>query len=180
VKPCTRAKLIDPALHARGWTEELIRREQTAGAIEVVEGRPRRRARGRVDYTLRVRVNPGTQPVAVALIEAKSARRPAGRLPPWPPCPLPFSRGPSRGASDAEALISSMTKPITAAATMVPHHPHPGRVDLGRADAPRVRPRCPRLSPLWRPAAGHRYLRSGASGEPVVDVMLKFSQPRPR
>ena len=24
----TRAKLIDPALHARGWTEELIRREE--------------------------------------------------------------------------------------------------------------------------------------------------------
>lgn len=27
----TRAKLIDPALHARGWTEDLIRREETAG-----------------------------------------------------------------------------------------------------------------------------------------------------
>lgn len=25
----TRAKLIDPALHARGWTEDLIRREET-------------------------------------------------------------------------------------------------------------------------------------------------------
>ena len=32
----TRAKLIDPALHARGWTEDLIRREETAGAVEVV------------------------------------------------------------------------------------------------------------------------------------------------
>ncbi len=32
----------------------------------------------------------------------------------------------------------------------------PGRVDMGRADAPRVRPRCPRLPALWRPAAGHR------------------------
>jgi hypothetical protein len=52
----TRAKLIDPALYARGWTEDLIRREETAGAIEIVDGRPRRRARGRVDYTLRVRV----------------------------------------------------------------------------------------------------------------------------
>lgn len=28
----TRAKLIDPALHNRGWTEDLIRREETAGA----------------------------------------------------------------------------------------------------------------------------------------------------
>ena len=27
-----RAKLIDPAIHARGWTEDLIRREVTAGA----------------------------------------------------------------------------------------------------------------------------------------------------
>jgi hypothetical protein len=63
----TRAKLIDPALHARGWTEELIRREETAGAIEIVGGRPRKRSRGRVDYVLRVQVNPGTQPVALAL-----------------------------------------------------------------------------------------------------------------
>jgi type I restriction enzyme R subunit len=30
-----RAKLIDPALHARGWTEELIRGEETAGAVEI-------------------------------------------------------------------------------------------------------------------------------------------------
>ncbi len=70
----TRAKLIDPALHACGWTEDLIRREETAGAVEVVEGQARRRAKGRVDYTLRVRVNQASQPVAVALIEAKAER----------------------------------------------------------------------------------------------------------
>src|ERR1035441_5350523 len=29
----TRAKLIDPALHQRGWTEDLIKREETAGSI---------------------------------------------------------------------------------------------------------------------------------------------------
>jgi len=40
----TRAKLIDPGLHACGWTEDLIRREETAGAVEIVDGRPRRRA----------------------------------------------------------------------------------------------------------------------------------------
>jgi len=68
----TRAKLIDPALHARGWTEDVIRREETAGAIEIIDGQPRKRARGRVDYTLRVKVSPDTQPVAVALIEAKA------------------------------------------------------------------------------------------------------------
>ena len=53
----TRAKLIDPALHARGWTEDLIKREETAGAIEIVGGKARRRARGRVDYTLRIKVH---------------------------------------------------------------------------------------------------------------------------
>jgi type I restriction enzyme, R subunit len=37
-----RDALIDPALHAAGWTEELIRREETPGAIEIVDGRPRR------------------------------------------------------------------------------------------------------------------------------------------
>jgi type I restriction enzyme, R subunit len=72
----TRAKLIDPALHGRGWTEDLIRREETAGAVEVVDGRPRRRAKGRVDYTLRVKVTPDAQPVAMALIEAKAENLP--------------------------------------------------------------------------------------------------------
>jgi len=68
----TRAKLIDPAIHRRGWTEDLIRREETAGAIEIIAGQARKRKKGRVDYTLRVKVNPDTQPVAVALIEAKA------------------------------------------------------------------------------------------------------------
>lgn len=72
----TRAKLIDPAIHARGWTEDLIKREETAGAIEVLAGKARRRARGRVDYLLRVKVNPNTQPVALALIEAKAENQP--------------------------------------------------------------------------------------------------------
>lgn len=30
----TRAKLIDPALHRRGWTEDLIRREETDKGID--------------------------------------------------------------------------------------------------------------------------------------------------
>lgn len=71
----TRAKLIVPTLHVRGWTEDLIRREETAGAIQIIEGKPRKQAKGRVDYTLRVRVNPNTQPIAMALIEPKPARR---------------------------------------------------------------------------------------------------------
>lgn len=72
----TRAKLIDPAIHKRGWTEDLIRREETAGAIEIGEGGPRRCPRGRVDYILRVKVTLDSQPVAVALIEAKSEHLP--------------------------------------------------------------------------------------------------------
>jgi len=72
----TRAKLIDPAIHARGWTEDLIRREETAGAIEIIDGKPRKKAKGRVDYALRIKVNPETQPVAVALIEAKAETLP--------------------------------------------------------------------------------------------------------
>src|SRR5215216_4226212 len=67
-----RAKLIDPAIYARGWTNDLVCREETAGAIEIIEGKPRKQSQGRVDYTLRVKVNPETQPVAVALIEAKA------------------------------------------------------------------------------------------------------------
>jgi type I restriction enzyme R subunit len=72
----TRSKLIDPAIHARGWTEDLIRREETAGANEIINGKPRKQAKGRVDYTLRVKVNPDTQAVAVALIEAKAEHQP--------------------------------------------------------------------------------------------------------
>lgn len=74
----TRAKLIDPAIHKRGWTEDLIRREETAGAIEIINGTPRRRSRGKIDYVLRVKVNVGTQPVALALIEAKRESLPPG------------------------------------------------------------------------------------------------------
>lgn len=71
----TRAKLIDPALRQCGWTEDLVFREQTAGSI-VLDGRRARRLAGRLDYLLRVRVNPGTQPVPLALIEAKAESRP--------------------------------------------------------------------------------------------------------
>lgn len=74
----TRAKLIDPAIHKKGWTEDLIRREETAGTIDLIEGRARRRARGKIDYVLRVKVNVDTQPVALALIEAKKEDLPPG------------------------------------------------------------------------------------------------------
>lgn len=71
-----RAKLIDPQLHARGWTEEHIRREQTPGGIEIVDGVPRRLSQKHIDYVLRVKVSPSAQPVAVAYTEAKSEDKP--------------------------------------------------------------------------------------------------------
>ncbi|MBN1254552.1 MAG: DEAD/DEAH box helicase family protein [Deltaproteobacteria bacterium] len=72
----TRAKLIDPALHRRGWTEDLIRREETDRGIDVVDGKPRRRERGRTDYLLQVRVNITAQPIPLGLIEAKRDNEP--------------------------------------------------------------------------------------------------------
>jgi len=78
----TRAKLIDPAIHARGWTEDLIKREESAGAIEIIDGRPTKRPKGRIDYTLRIRVHLDTQPVAVAFLERQERRRVAS-----PPAP---------------------------------------------------------------------------------------------
>src|SRR5450756_2381131 len=72
----TRAKLIDPALHERQWTEDLIKREESAGSVQIIDGKPVKEKKGRIDYTLRVRVNPSTQPLAVALIEAKAYHLP--------------------------------------------------------------------------------------------------------
>lgn len=47
-------------LHQKGWMEDLIRREETASAIDVVEGRPRNQPKGRVDYVLRIKINPNS------------------------------------------------------------------------------------------------------------------------
>src|SRR4051794_21514653 len=49
----THAKLVNPALYARGWTEDHIKREETTGAVELIAGKARRRAKGRTDLTLR-------------------------------------------------------------------------------------------------------------------------------
>ena len=73
----TRAKLIDPALYQQGWTEALIKREETAGTIEIIDGEAHKQNKGRVDYTLRLQVSSDTQPPAVALIEAKKEYLPA-------------------------------------------------------------------------------------------------------
>ena len=74
----TRSKLIDPAIHGRGWTEDHIKREESAGTIEIVAGKAKRNAKGKVDYTLRLKVASATQPVAVAIIEAKAENKHPG------------------------------------------------------------------------------------------------------
>ncbi|MCL0099558.1 DEAD/DEAH box helicase family protein [Dehalococcoidia bacterium] len=74
----TRAKLITPALHAAGWNEDMIRREVSAGAVEIINGVARKGAVGKVDYTLRLKFDPQTQPVAVGIIEAKAEKLPPG------------------------------------------------------------------------------------------------------
>lgn len=72
----TRARLIEPALQQRGWTGDMVKREVTARPVEIVAGVARRGRLGRVDFLLRVRVNPNTAPVALALIEAKAESLP--------------------------------------------------------------------------------------------------------
>ncbi len=59
----TDVKLIDPAIKARGWTEDCICRETTQPRIDLdpSTGRAKRRGSGRSDYLLRYRLNPGTQ-----------------------------------------------------------------------------------------------------------------------
>lgn len=66
----TRAKLIDPIIHSIGWTEDLIRREITAGTIEIINGRPKRK-NGRTDYLLCLPSKDNEIPLAIAILEAK-------------------------------------------------------------------------------------------------------------
>jgi hypothetical protein len=40
----THAKLVNPALYSRHWTEDHIKREETTGAVELIAGKARRRA----------------------------------------------------------------------------------------------------------------------------------------
>jgi type I restriction enzyme R subunit len=68
----TRAKLIDKKLYEAQWTEENIRREETAGSIDYTEEGYKRASKGRVDYTLRIKVSASAQAVALAYIEAKA------------------------------------------------------------------------------------------------------------
>jgi len=74
----THANLVNPAIYKKGWTEDHIKREETTGAVDLIAGKARRRAKGRTDLTLRVIVTAGMQPVALAVIgqEGHIAARP--------------------------------------------------------------------------------------------------------
>lgn len=71
----TRFDLIDPAIFSRGWERIDIRLEETAAAVDVVEHRGkkqgRRRPKGRTDYVLRRPLTPGSEPIPLAILEAK-------------------------------------------------------------------------------------------------------------
>lgn len=85
----TRAKLIDPALHATLWVERVaeaerdthgeIHREQSAVRIDILDGKPIKRGRGRVDYLLRAHVAGHEQPLTLAFVEAKKEKAPPTR-----------------------------------------------------------------------------------------------------
>jgi type I restriction enzyme, R subunit len=72
----TRAKLIDPALFKREWTENMIGREVTAGEIVSLGGGQTRRKAIRVDYVLKAELNKSSALVTIALIEAKAEHLP--------------------------------------------------------------------------------------------------------
>jgi len=67
--------MIDPALHGRGWTEDLIRREETAGGIEIIEG-PSLKYANRTHSTLQGLVNRNNQHTTMGLIDAKAKELP--------------------------------------------------------------------------------------------------------
>jgi len=68
----TRFELIDPAIEMRGWRRSEISIEvKTDPQIDIVDGKPRRRPAGRTDYILRRPLTDGTEPIPLAIIEAK-------------------------------------------------------------------------------------------------------------
>ncbi len=68
----TRFELIDPALARRGWEPGTdIRVEEPPAPVDIVYHKGQRRAKGRTDYVLRRPLEPGTEPIPLAIIEAK-------------------------------------------------------------------------------------------------------------
>jgi type I restriction enzyme R subunit len=75
----TRFDLIDPMLvDHRGWSRDDISVEETAAQVDIVYGKGRRRPKGRTDYVLRHPLKPGTEPIPLAIMEAKHEGLPPG------------------------------------------------------------------------------------------------------
>lgn len=77
-EPDTRAKLVDEMLHERGWTEDLIRREQFPGKVLKIDGKSKRDLR-RIDYVLNIIDESSSGLVPVAMVEAKAEKHRASR-----------------------------------------------------------------------------------------------------
>ncbi len=73
----TRLDLIDPALIKRGWDRADIRVEETAKKVNIIQGRGMRRPVGRTNYVLRRPLVEGSEPVPLAILEAKREGLPA-------------------------------------------------------------------------------------------------------
>lgn len=73
----TRFELIDPVLidHC-GWRREDIRLEETAPQIDIVYGKGQRRPAGRMDYLLCRPFAEATEPIPLAILEAKHENQP--------------------------------------------------------------------------------------------------------
>jgi type I restriction enzyme R subunit len=73
----TRLELVDPCLiDQRGWPRADIRVEVTAAAVDIVNGKGHRRPSGRADYVLFAPLQPGAEPIPMAIIETKRENLP--------------------------------------------------------------------------------------------------------
>jgi type I restriction enzyme R subunit len=70
-----RTRGADPALVASGWTDDLIRIEETPGRI-LLDGGRTQRSTPVVQYLLRVRAGAAAHPLAAALLEVRAAHLP--------------------------------------------------------------------------------------------------------
>ena len=139
---------------------------------------PRRRARPR-----RAQDRSGAMARRTSSSSPSNSWRSSRRSSPDPPstcsCITASSPRTRAGARRSSATAARPRTSMLGARGQPPRRRHPGRVDLGRPDAPRVRPRCPGLPPLWRPAARHRH-RAGpprGAGHPRPPGALRRPAP---
>jgi len=74
----TRYNLIDPAIKQRGWTDDRVKVEEPTRPNIIHDKGAVKGSRGRTDYLLRLVIKKDTQPIPIALIEAKSEGKSPG------------------------------------------------------------------------------------------------------